>query len=203
MIRQPSQALQIQRRKPLPAPHFPCLRAQPRFLRPQGALPPPLDSWLSPFWHPNQRYGLNGSWFSGGSFRHLLWRIDRPPRSEGFLFEGVRNFLTEGSQKTPLLFQRLMAEPVGSLQIEERHPHHCHCRTTTRASRLSPPGQPCRSRRTLPTERPPLEAGCENRAIRRPHAHPSFKDADFPPWSLCFDLGVWKMQQDWLEPQMP
>ena len=29
-----------------------------------------------------------------------LWTIDRPSRSEGFLFAGVGNFLTEGSKKT-------------------------------------------------------------------------------------------------------
>ena len=38
---------------------------------------------------------------TGGSFCHLLWIIDRPPRREGFLVEGVGNFLRKGSRKTP------------------------------------------------------------------------------------------------------
>ena len=38
-----------------------------------------------------------------GSFCHLLWKIVRPPCSEGFLFKGVANFLTTGGKKTPCL----------------------------------------------------------------------------------------------------
>ena len=38
----------------------------------------------------------------GGSFCHLLRRHDRAPRSEGFLLEGVANFLMKGGRKTPL-----------------------------------------------------------------------------------------------------
>ena len=38
---------------------------------------------------------------AGGSFCHLLWTIDPLPCSGGFLFEGVGNFLTKGSNKTP------------------------------------------------------------------------------------------------------
>ena len=34
-----------------------------------------------------------------GSFCHLLWKIDRPPRSEGFLVTGLANFLTTGGKK--------------------------------------------------------------------------------------------------------
>ena len=29
----------------------------------------------------------------GGAFCDLLWKMVRPPRSEGFLFKGVANFL--------------------------------------------------------------------------------------------------------------
>ena len=32
----------------------------------------------------------------------LLWNNDRPPRGEGFLFEGVANSPTKGGKKTPL-----------------------------------------------------------------------------------------------------
>ena len=37
-----------------------------------------------------------------GSFCRLLWKNDRPPHSEGSLFEGVTHFLTKGGKKTLL-----------------------------------------------------------------------------------------------------
>ena len=37
-----------------------------------------------------------------GSSCHLLWKIVRPPRSEGFLFKGSPIFLAKGGKKTPL-----------------------------------------------------------------------------------------------------
>ena len=39
---------------------------------------------------------------AGGSFCHVWWKNDRSPCSEGFLFEGVANFLTKGGKKTPV-----------------------------------------------------------------------------------------------------
>ena len=36
-----------------------------------------------------------------------LWKNDRPTGSQGFLFEGVANFLTKGGKKTPLNMIRL------------------------------------------------------------------------------------------------
>ena len=51
---------------------------------------------------PNSIKGRAGV-IQGWCFCHLLWTIDRPPRSEGFLFEGVGNFLTKGGEKTPLV----------------------------------------------------------------------------------------------------
>ena len=47
---------------------------------------------------------------SRGSFCHLLCKIDRPPRSEGFPFKGVAHFLTKGGKKIPLCaFRAILA----------------------------------------------------------------------------------------------
>ena len=42
---------------------------------------------------------------AGGSYCHL-WKNDRAPCSEGFLFEGVAHFLTNGGKKTPRMLGR-------------------------------------------------------------------------------------------------
>ena len=43
---------------------------------------------------------------AGRSSCQLLRTIDRPPRSDGFLIEGVRHFLTQGGKKTPWIAVR-------------------------------------------------------------------------------------------------
>ena len=41
---------------------------------------------------------------AGESFSHVLWKIDRPPCSEGLLFEVAANFLTGGERPPVSLF---------------------------------------------------------------------------------------------------
>ena len=59
------------------------------FLREGGGSP---QKQRDPFWSKHE---------AGGSFSHLLWKLVRPPRSDGFLFKGFANLLTKGWQKDP------------------------------------------------------------------------------------------------------
>ena len=73
----------------------PCHRAQLNFC---STLYPPTI-WPAHGHNASQR-AMKEMVRNRGSFCRLLWKIVRPPRSEGFLFKGVANFLTNGGKKT-------------------------------------------------------------------------------------------------------
>ena len=62
----------------------------------------------------SSRGGMLGGAKQGGSFCHLLWTIDRPPR-EGFLFEGVGKF-SQRSQTAPSRVKELRNQRTPSCQ---------------------------------------------------------------------------------------